>query len=113
MRTLAQIVERWRGVADAWEEQLREYPKGYIPVLKGVEPPPERHREDIRNWINWLRNMADEVEEAAKSRSSCVRFANCPECGKAVAVTRGGWTWRHTGLGGVRHRVHVGIQQGD
>ncbi len=52
---LRALSERWRHTAAAWDGQLIE---------RDDAVPPARGRQDIRNWINWLRSMADELDAA-------------------------------------------------
>jgi hypothetical protein len=64
---LLALVSHWRETADIWERQLRDAPPYSCPKRK-VEQPPQPGVAAILNWINWLRNCADQVEKAATIR---------------------------------------------
>lgn len=60
---LRHLVAQWRDTADIWARQLEEWPSG--PVRRSqvkATAPPAGSRQDIQNWINWLRYQADAVE---------------------------------------------------
>lgn len=59
---LRAAINKWRETADTWEQQNTGF---YVPsgLRRNMESPPEYGRASIRNWINWLRNKATEVEQ--------------------------------------------------
>jgi hypothetical protein len=62
-KRLTELIAEWRHTADIWDEQERQ---SYWPTAKGVQQPPERGRSAIRNWVNWLRACAHDVEVAMR-----------------------------------------------
>ena len=63
---LRALIAEWREIADVWESHLNGSQSGYA-RMRGVpkaERPPENGRGAIRNWINWLRGCAKQVEDA-------------------------------------------------
>lgn len=56
--TLTELIAEWRAIAETWQAQLDDTPKGYV----GTTPLKDTGRASIQNWINWLRNMAADAE---------------------------------------------------
>ena len=62
---LEALIAKWRETADIWERHNMDY----VPAItrRGVDHPPEKGRASIRNWINWLRNCANDAEACITS----------------------------------------------
>lgn len=64
---LREWVKTQRETAAIWEEQLTD---SYY-IERGLRPlPPTYQRADIRNWINWLRSQASEIEAVVLASSA-------------------------------------------
>lgn len=59
-KALRELIAKWRETADIWERHNGDP----VPAKRlGVERAPQYGRGSVRNWINWLRNCASDVEK--------------------------------------------------
>ena len=69
-KSMADLIDSWRATADIWEEAMDEDVKRRHVCVPGAKQPPSKRNADIRNWINWLRGIANDVESAVAARGS-------------------------------------------
>jgi hypothetical protein len=66
-RLLNEVVIQWRSTADVWERHNNDY--RCVPNRDGYEMAPQKGTGAVKNWINWLRGCASEIETVIGSAS--------------------------------------------
>lgn len=73
---LRAVITEWRHTADIWERHAR-YEAVSADEKRGHDEPPQRGMCAIRNWINWLRNKATEVEVILDATEDTASTGTC------------------------------------